>query len=156
MYLVYSLTLTVLLVVLLLLFKEEKMLRTNVTHGLANKYWVLRERRRFVRFDQNMRIRYNLLNSSNNHFVRAANLSQKGLCLSTYEKLKEKNFLDLEIEVPGFSKPVKLIGEVVWTKPLKSSDSQGRRIFYVGIKFSKIDPESEAKILAHLGKLKLP
>ncbi|NQV04422.1 MAG: PilZ domain-containing protein [Candidatus Omnitrophica bacterium] len=156
MYLIYGIALFILLVITLMLWSEEKRLRKNVTHGLASKFWMLREKRRFVRFDDEIKIRYNLVNNARNaQYSKTANVSRKGLCLLTYEKMKEKNCIDLEIEVPGFSRPVKLVGQVMWIKDLKTKDAQGRRLFYTGIKFYKIKPESEAILLTHINKLKL-
>ena len=156
MYFVYGISLLILLVIALMLRSEEKRLRKNVTHGLVSKFWMLREKRRFVRFDDEIKIRYNPVNNTRNaQYSKTVNLSKKGLCLLAYEKLKEKNCVDMEIEVPGFSRPVKLIGQVMWVKELKTKDAQGRRLFYTGIKFYKIKPESEAILLTHLNALKL-
>ena len=157
MYLIYTAMLLVLVIILLLTWKEEVMTRKGITHGMLNKYWILRERRRFVRFNEDMKIRYNRLNSEpkvNN--PKMSNISRTGLCISTYEKLKEKDALDLEIEIPGFSKPVKLTGVVMWVKELQAGDDHGRRVFYTGIKFCKINPESEAVLITHLNTLKRP
>ena len=155
MYLIYTVTLLVLIIILVLLWKEERRLGRNITYGLANKFWILRERRRFVRFQKEMKIRYNLLHKpSDATESKTADISRKGLCLLTYEKLRLKDWLSLEVELPDFSRPVKLTGQVVWIKDLQSHDEQGRRLFYVGIKFSKIKPEFEAMLLAHLNTLK--
>jgi len=140
-----------------MLLREKKRLRNNITLGLARKYWILREKRRFVRFDEEIKIRYNFLqNPSNSHNSKTANISQKGLCLVTYEKLKERSYINLEIVVPGFSKPAKLIGQVAWTKDLQNQDAQGRRLFYAGVKFIKINPAVEAMLLTHLNTLTRP
>ncbi|MBU4311391.1 MAG: PilZ domain-containing protein [Candidatus Omnitrophica bacterium] len=155
MYLAYSITLILLTLILMLLWKEEKAFRKNLTYGLASKYWALRERRRYVRFDDEVKIRYNLVRNSRNSLLsKTSNISKKGLCLITYEKFKKKTYLDLELDVPGFSKPVKLVGQVAWLKELKNRDAADRRLFYVGIRFSKIKPECEAILLTHLNKLK--
>ncbi|MEE8317962.1 MAG: PilZ domain-containing protein [Candidatus Omnitrophota bacterium] len=90
------------------------------------------------------------------YVFKPSNISRKGLCLLTYEKLKEKTCLDLELDIPGFSRSVKTTGQVVWIKELKKQDAQGRRQFYIGIRFLKIAPESEAILLTHLGTLKTP
>jgi hypothetical protein len=141
----------------MLLWREERRFRKNITHGLASKFWILKERRRFVRFDKEIRINYNLRNkSSDKHFSRTSNISRKGLCLLAYEKLKEKSCLDLELDIPGFSRPVKTTGQVVWIKELKNQDTQGRRQFYIGIRFLKIRPEAEAALLIHLNTLESP
>ncbi|MFA4991474.1 MAG: PilZ domain-containing protein [Candidatus Omnitrophota bacterium] len=154
-YCAYSILLIVLLLILLTLWTEEVRARKSVTHGLANKYWILRERRRFVRFNKEMRVRYSFIGAqeNNHHETKTTNISRKGLCISSYTKLKEKDLVSLEIEVPGFSKAVKATGEVMWIKELHSKDGEGHRMFYAGIRFSKIDPESEAALLTHLNTL---
>jgi len=152
----YSVTIVVLVLILILLWNEERRFRRSITHGLASKFWILRERRRFVRFKEEMKIRYNLLQDKSSKFIpsKTSNVSRKGLCLLTYEKLKVKDCLNLEIELPDFSKPITLTGHVLWIKDLQSHDAQDRRLFYVGIRFSKIKPEFEAMLLTHLNTLK--
>lgn len=157
MYLAYTIILLVLTLILILTLKEEIRVRKGITHGIANKYWVLREKRRFVRFHEDLKIRYNRIdsNATQGH-TKMQNISRKGLCISTYEKLKEKDGLEIEVEIPGFSRPVKLMGSVMWVKELASHDEQGRRLFYTGIRFGKINPESEAVLITHLNTLKRP
>jgi len=157
MYLAYGVTLILLALIMALLWKEERAFRKRLTHGLATKYWTLRERRRYIRFDDEIKIRYNLVRGpQDSRMVKTSNISKKGLCLVTYEKLRKKTYLALELEVPGFSKPVKLVGHVTWLKELKNQDALGRRRFYVGVLFSKIKPEYEAILLTHLNTLKQP
>lgn len=154
MYLAYTVTLFVLCLILALVLAEEARHRNSITHGIANKYWMLRERRHFVRFDSDLRIRYDLINSKQTQDADTKNISMAGLCISTYEKLRQKDVMELAVDVPGFSKPVKLTGTVMWVKELGSSDEHGRRIFYTGIRFGKIAPESEAILITHLNTLK--
>ncbi len=155
MYLFYITLLIFLLIILVLLRNEERRLKYSATHGLASKFWVLRERRRYLRFDENLKIRYNVLSKTPRFKEsKTTNLSRKGVCLVTYEKLKQKKLLDLEIDIPGFSKPVKFIGQLMWIKDLQSHDDRGRRLFYVGVRFMKIAPEAEAILLTHLNNLK--
>ena len=155
MHLLYSVIMIMLFLILMLLWKEEARFRKNITHGMASKFWILRERRNYVRFNDEIKVRDSLKNKSPN-FVhsKTTNISRRGVCLLTYERLKEKGCVEMEMEVPRFSKPVKLIGQVVWTKNLQTQDEQGRRLFYVGIRFSKINPESEAILLTHLNTAK--
>jgi len=154
---VYTITLLILVLILGLTLKEEIMVRKGITHGMANKYWAVREKRKFVRFQEDMKIRYNRINStSSRNNTKMRNISTKGLCISTYEKLEKKDMLDLEIEVPGFSKPVRLTGSVMWVKELRSADKDGRRMFYTGLRFVKIDTGSEAILITHLNTLKRP
>lgn len=155
MYFFYLTLLIILLIILALLRSEEKRLKNSITHGLASKFWVLREKRRYVRFDEDLKIRYNILSEAP-HFKesKTANLSRKGVCLLTYEKLKKKKNIAIEINIPGFSKPVRFIGQIMWTKDLQAHDERGRRLFYVGVKFMKIAPEAEAVLLTHLNNLR--
>ena len=155
MYIAYIVILLVLILILIFTLKEEVRIRKGITQGIANKYWILREKRRFVRFQEDFKIRYNRIGSElSPGNTKIKNISRKGLCISTYEKLKKKDSLEVEIEIPNFSKPVKFIGSVMWVKELRSPDELGRRIFYTGIRFGKIDPESEAILITHLNTLK--
>ncbi|PJC46994.1 MAG: hypothetical protein CO035_08010, partial [Candidatus Omnitrophica bacterium CG_4_9_14_0_2_um_filter_42_8] len=63
---------------------------------------------------------------------------------------------EIEIEVPGFSKPIKFTGHVMWVKELRSPDEHGRRMFYTGMRFEKIGPEAEAILITHLNTLRRP
>lgn len=156
MYLVYTIILLVLILVLGLTLREEIMIRKGLTNGMVNKYWALREKRRFVRFREDMKIRFSHVDPHSGGDIKMANISKKGLCVSTYEKLKKKDILSVEIEVPGFSKPVNATGIVMWVKELRQPDKDGRRMFYTGMRFEKIDPESEAILITHLSTLKRP
>lgn len=157
MYTIYAIILIILLLLLLLLLKEEKEAKDSIIHGLVSKYWILRERRRYIRFDEELKVRYDLKRKPvDASFTKTANISRKGLCLLAYEKLRTKSYLDLEIDLPGFSKPIKVTGQIVWTKDLQARDAEGRRLFYMGIRFARINPEFEAMLLTHLNTLKLP
>jgi hypothetical protein len=157
MYLIYAIILLILVLILGLTLKEEIIIRRGVTHGMANKYWALREKRKSVRFRENMKVRYNRVGSKAiRGDTKMKNISKKGLCISTYEKLEKKDTLDIEIEVPGFPKPVRLTGSIMWVKELRVPDKDGRRMFYTGLRFGKISPESEAVLIAHLNTLKRP
>jgi len=155
---IYSITLIILLVLIpsyILLRKEEKRIRNALIYGMASKFWILRERRRFIRFHEEIKIRYNFLGKTYDpHYSKTTNISSRGICVLTYERLKDKGYMDLELEVPDIPKPIKVIGQVVWIKDLQSQDKEGRRLFYAGIRFSKINPKSEALLLTHLGTLK--
>lgn len=155
MYFIYTLALTLLLVILLLLLVEEKRFSKSITHGLASKFWLLRERRRFVRFDEDIKIRYNLAKKPSPPLnSKTLNISRTGLSIVTYERLDKKTNIDMELEVPGFSRPVRAMGQVMWTKELPNMDEKGRRLFYAGVRFYNINPEHEAILLTHLNSLK--
>ncbi|MFH1782344.1 MAG: PilZ domain-containing protein [Candidatus Omnitrophota bacterium] len=148
-------TLIVLALILILIRKEESLERKSIIQGIANKYWPVKERRRFVRFEDNIRIRYNILpNKVMFRHSKSINISQRGLCLLTYEKLKLKSNLDLELEIPTLSKPLSVRGRVAWVKNLQSQDKEGRRLFYIGVQLYSINPKTESLLLDHLSTLK--
>lgn len=154
MYLIYAVTLLILFILLDILLQEERKSRNNIIYGLAKKYWILKERRKFVRFDEEPKIHYTILGSKAGFInSKVHNFSRKGICISNYEKLHKKDMLDLEIDLSGALKPIRLIGQVVWQKEIKASDKEGRRIFTTGIRFCKIDPASEAILISHICKI---
>jgi hypothetical protein len=154
MYLIYTVTLLTLFILLGILLQEERRSCNNILYGLAKKYWVLKEKRKFIRFNEEPKIRYAILGSKSSSInSKAHNISKKGICISNYEKLNKKDMLDLEIGLGGALKPIRLIGQVVWQKEIKDSDKEGRRIFTTGIRFCKIDPASEAILISHLYKI---
>lgn len=156
MYIFYIAAITILITILALLYKEEKKLKCSVIQGIINRYWVLKERRRFVRFKDELKIRYNLLKiiPKNGHNGHTVNISKSGLCITTYEKLNKKSILDIEVDVPDFPKPARLIGQIVWIKEVPKGEDREKRVFQSGIKISKIDVDSEAMLLTHLSTLK--
>jgi len=154
----YTITITILFIlglIYIFLRKEEKRVKDGLTYGLASKFWILKERRRFVRFDQDIKIKYNLLNKTHEpYYSKTSNISSRGVCIVTFERMKDKGYIDLEMDIPNTPKPIKLIGQVMWTKDLQTQDKDGRRLFFAGIRFTKIDPKSEALIISHLKTLK--
>ncbi len=151
---VYLVLLSLLIIILALIKKEEDLYRKAIAQGIANKYWPIREKRKFVRFDDDIRIRY-LINKDDSMYrhSKTTNISKGGICLVTYEKLKEKSNLNIELDVPNSSKSIEVKCQVVWTKNLQNTDSEGRRMFYVGVKFTKINSQNEALLTEHLIEL---
>jgi hypothetical protein len=155
MLLIYLIILTILLFILLLLKIEEKRFNKSITQGVPNKYWIFKEKRRFIRFPEKINVRYTLFKKNPDyHNSKTANISRTGLCLVSYKKVKEKDCLDMEMDLPGFSKPVKLAGRVSWIKDLKARDEEGRRLFYVGVRFLKMPPDTEAVLAVYLNSLR--
>jgi hypothetical protein len=91
MYFIYTLALVLLLVILILLLAEENRFRKTITHGLARKFWLLKEKRRFLRFGEEIKIRYNLrMSAAPPSDSKTVNISRTGLCIVVYEKVDKK------------------------------------------------------------------
>lgn len=154
MYIVYILTLIILLLILIILFLEERRFEKNLTHGLVRKYWILAEKRRFVRFKKDLNIRYQPVKKAQDFKdSKASNISKSGLCLITHEKLKRKDLLNLEIELQDIAKVLKVTCQVVCVKELHDKDNN-QRLFNTGVRFYKITPDAEALLLTYLYTLK--
>ncbi len=158
MYLFYGTILVILLSILIVIYKEERRLRFGVSYGKIDRYLILKERRRYIRFNEEVPVHYKTIQNSSAAFHGGItkDLSKAGLGMVIDERLNIEEILDINFKVPDFDRPIKVIGRVVWIKEIKDkeSNSQEKRTFRVGISFRKIDPESETLLVLYLNKLK--
>jgi len=76
------------------------------------------------------------------------NLSQTGVGPVVQENLKVGTSLQLELTVPNQTLPIKMSGQVLWSKeiPLGPDPKKGVRVFFVGIRFYEMSPQIETHI----------
>lgn len=71
-----------------------------------------------------------------------------GICLITEGELEPGSPLELEVHLPDRPRPVKCLGEVVWSRsvdaPAKSDD---RPTAETGVKFTSIDPADRTSLI---------
>lgn len=111
----------------------------------------MKERRKFPRIYENVKVRYKIIKKEDNtfedkesiKFAEAANISLKGACLETEEKIEDGTFLSLEIKLPIFPHPIFVVGRVIWGKSFEDR-------FKVGIKFIKIGEEDSFDIFNYV------
>lgn len=113
-----------------------------------NNPWFGKERRRMVRVSAALELKYRVLEKPEiERMTLSKDISGVGVGLLLDEELKEGTGLKLMINLPDEAVPVLATGEVVWSKRIFE---KGKAKFSTGIKFSKIEPSDEKKLLKHL------
>lgn len=143
-----------LILMLIYILREEAKERKKVEPiGKLEEYWDGKERRKAVRADVALNVRYRLLKSkAANRRSLSKDISRLGACLLLDEKLTQGTLLELEIEVPTFPKSLFTKAEVVWTKesPLQMIE---KRSFYAGVEFLDTDHQSQEKLSSFVESL---
>jgi len=106
----------------------------------------MRERRRFVRLDINVKVRWKRIeqiNKEENEVTK--NISGGGICLITEEKLNEGDTLYLEIELPS-GELIYARGRVVWVNEYEIIGVEAKKKYDVGIEFIEIKEEDREEI----------
>ncbi len=111
-----------------------------------------KDRRRTLRLPANLDIKYSLLDKEVAPKIsQSYNISVGGAQIIIYEKIKKATRINIEIEIPYQPDPVKTIAEIAWLhEKFSLSLKQKRRVFFAGVKFIKINPHDEAKLLEYI------
>jgi len=113
------------------------------------------ERRKFPRFnflvDVSFKKKTSILKEK---LSLTKNISGVGVCLISYDELKESDVLDLQIYFPDTKEPMKVMGRVVWVKEFVIGDPLKGKRFDVGVEFLGLDEKAMQKINQHLFSLK--
>lgn len=78
------------------------------------------------------------------------NISEGGIRIGSINPLKIGTKLKLALYIPGRPSPVKVEGEVIWSKLLKD---KAEEYLVLGVKFSELDPLSKEVIRTALMEL---
>ncbi|MDD5495549.1 MAG: PilZ domain-containing protein [Candidatus Omnitrophica bacterium] len=134
--------------IVFLLIKNQKInSKKTVPHAKLEEYWDGKERRRHFRFHKELVLEYKLLkNPHSNKNCRTINISEGGLKLYLDDKLLKGTIMQIEIEIPEAKLHGEIEGEVVWTEDADSKDGSGKRFFYSGIKFLRIEEPFRTKL----------
>ncbi|MCP4652411.1 MAG: PilZ domain-containing protein [Candidatus Omnitrophica bacterium] len=97
------------------------------------------EKRRYIRLDSTMNVRYKVLDNAI-ALSQSKNISAGGLRMYLKEELAPGSKIDLEIAIPGSKNPVMVTGEVVWQ--YKKQPNQ----IDTGIKYLDIHPGDMQRI----------
>ena len=109
------------------------------------------EKRRFVRLDCPIRIRYQLEGkdeSAGEAFSK--NIGGMGICLFLSGSFPVGSFLKLLLEIPGLSEPVETLAEVVWVDKAETREEKVRADFEAGLKFTSISSVAKASIINYV------
>ena len=108
----------------------------------------MQEKRKSIRVNKHIIVMYHVITDLLRSGSRTKDISAGGLCLPVIEQLKPGQFLDLEIRIDEFVRPIKALGEVVWQK---NSDEKNFP-FEIGIKFIDIGVEDHKKLVQAIQK----
>ncbi len=76
----------------------------------------------------------------------AKNIGQGGICLITYEEVKESDVLELKITLPDEKEAINILGKAVWVKKFSLGEVMGNERFDVGIEFIRISDIDRQKV----------
>lgn len=115
------------------------------------------ERRKYVRLNGSLAIRYKILKNDDvsseiesfDSQALSTNISEGGIRITMKEKLSPSDKILLQVTLPDKSMSVKLIGEVVWQQEEKD-DITGDNKFDTGIKYIKIEARDIAKLTYYI------
>ncbi|MCM8793756.1 MAG: PilZ domain-containing protein [Candidatus Omnitrophica bacterium] len=125
-----------------------------LTEGKVISVWNGRERRRFQRFKTNLPIKYEVSDKFKPHQeVPTRDISQGGLGLILYEKLKPGTALRIWIELPGKKEKLFVLGNIAWQKEV-TPEGESKRVFYAGVCFTAVDSLSQLHLLNFINSLK--
>jgi c-di-GMP-binding flagellar brake protein YcgR len=129
-----------------ILREESKERKKAEPIGKLEEYWDGKERRRAVRVDTTLNVRYRILKTkAAQRRSLSENISRLGACLLLDEKLSQGTLLELEIELPTPPSSLFTKARVVWTKesPLQMIE---KRNFHTGVEFLDTDHQSQEKL----------
>lgn len=99
---------------------------------------------------KNARFRVNFVGDGAFFSDYSYDISEGGIRVGSINPLKTGTKLKLALYIPGRPSPVKVEGEVVWSKLLKDKDEE---YLGIGVKFSELDPLSKEVIRTALKEL---
>ena len=108
---------------------------------------MLEDRRLFKRISHDSRVRFSLVNDGNVHDIitKSINISGGGMRVDTHEKIESLQNVSIEMNVPGYGKPISARGEIIW---INSGEKESD--ITAGIRFTDIDSYDRQIILEHV------
>ena len=103
----------------------------------------MKERRRYVRINESIRISYRIVQGSLKTDSQCIDISEGGIRLPVFQEMEVGTILELRVHISEFSHPLFLIGKVVWIrkKPV------GEFRFVAGIRFLRARPLRDRRVI---------
>lgn len=110
---------------------------------------IIEERRRFIRLEVPIEVKYVIEEDLNQARKRVAtkDLSCDGLRFISGEKIDEGFVIDLNLTIPGAANPVHIKGKTIWSRKVSTEDAAP---FEVGIEFTQIEEDNKNTFLKYL------
>lgn len=126
--------------------------RKTILTGRLDKYWNLKERRKFVRIPKRLEVVCEFAKKSDSNWsLFTKNISGEGICIYTPEILPEAAIVDLRIRIPE-REELSVKGSVVWVREAHSLDEQGRKQFNAGIKLTDINSKDKRRFVGFIAQ----
>jgi c-di-GMP-binding flagellar brake protein YcgR len=149
MILILLTSLFILGLILMVIYRNEyRLKKTNSPDGRIKEYWEGAERRRTVRLEIPLSVKYTALpphNHNSNSITR--NISKGGIQMLIYEKLNVGDVISLKLNLDSQSQPISGRGEIAWLKDASpEAGATEKRSFIAGIKFIDLKPKDEERL----------
>ncbi len=108
------------------------------------------ESRKFIRLKSPLPVEYSLIKKHKRQKTFSSsmqNICVGGLSLLVKEEVRQGDLLKIDIQVPQWVEPVKVVGDVIWCSA--SKDKQPCQ-FEAGVRFREINPVELHKILDYV------
>ena len=106
---------------------------------------MIEEKRKYIRLETKLDFSYKLRDRRQvKKKAVTKNISPAGVSASVDGSIKKGDWLELNIKIPAYKKPLACIGKVTWTADKKAGKID------VGIKFEEIDPELKNMFLEYI------
>jgi hypothetical protein len=155
-YLKYYLFLLLLLSIVILFYiyyESYRRRKENLPRGKIVELWNKAERRRFKRLKTILEIRYEILdNYRYNQEAKTRDISQGGIGLVIYEKLKAGTPLRIWMNFSSKKERTFLLGNIVWTKEV-FTEKADKRTFFAGIMFTAVDTATQLQLFDYISQL---
>jgi hypothetical protein len=103
----------------------------------------------YKKYDVKIRVKFVIIASilrsilAHRHFGLTKNVSAEGICFFSHNKLDEGDLLALNIYPPNIKNPVKMEGQVVWSREVPE-ENRGKIMYLTGIRVLTVDGQSVA------------
>ena len=136
--------------ILFVILREERLsMRGMVPLGRLRRFWMQKERRGAPRYRLDWTIRYQRLGADAGRSSQTRDLSRTGASLIVRERLDPGTEIQLEFHLPEQPGPVSAYGRVMWMREVSSPQD---RLFYIGVRFHRLDPEIAKQFSAAIAR----
>jgi c-di-GMP-binding flagellar brake protein YcgR len=135
--------------ILLVIYRNEyRLKKTNDPDGDIKEYWIGAERRRTVRLEIPLQIKYTALPPHSHKDTSVThNISKGGIQMLIYEKLSVGDIINLEFNLDAQGQPIIGRGQIAWLKDAApESVNPDKRAFLAGIKFVGLKQKDEDRL----------
>jgi len=111
----------------------------------------MEERRRFVRLDTQLKVKYTVLPQTEARPTVTKDISGGGICFFADEMLQPGTTLQVEMTLPDRDTPAPFTAEVIWCEPYEVIGKTKReRAIEVGVRFVEVAPVDQKAIMNHV------